>query len=121
MTDLPEARVVHATTRRLRLKIADRRRDEAFFGEVEKQLGGWDSIERVEANPLTGSVLVHFTEPAGLFAENALKNRLFAVSYKELTAGADDAASLTEWAAHRVGDADQAVRRWSGGTADIRA
>lgn len=121
MPKLPEARVVHATNRRLRLKIAERRGDEQFFSGVERQLGGWDSVERVETNPLTGSVLVHFSEPAALFADNALKNQLFTVSYDDLAASRDQAASVTEWAARRVGDADHAVLRWTGGAADIRA
>lgn len=121
MTDLPEARVAHVTSGRLRVKIPDRRGDEPFFRTVEDRLAGWDSVERVETNPLTGSVLVHFPDLGALFSENAVKNDLFSVNYDDLVpADEEHAPAITEWAAHRVGDADRAVRRWSGGTADIR-
>ncbi len=121
MADLPEARVAHLTTGRLRVKIPEKRGDEGFFRSVAERLGGWDSIERVEVNPRTASVLVHFPELAALFAENALKNDLFAVSYDDLLADNEPAGSVTEWATQRVAEADAAVKRWTTGRADIRA
>src|SRR5260370_31705802 len=83
MADLPEGRVCHLTTGRLRLKIPEKRRDDAFFRIVEQRLAGWDSVDRVEVNPLTASVLLTFSDPAALFAENALRNDLFTVASHE--------------------------------------
>jgi len=57
MADLPEARVCHLTTGRLRLRVPEKRRDNAFFRTVEQRLAGWDNVDRVEVNPLTASVL----------------------------------------------------------------
>src|SRR5438067_6518073 len=122
MADLPEARLCHLTTGRLRVKIAEKRRDEAFFNAVAQRLASWDSIERVEVNPLTASVLVHFTDLGGLFAENAMRNDLFTINLDELEAEhRKPRQALTEWAKQRWADADKALRKWSGGNADIRS
>jgi hypothetical protein len=122
MADLPVGRVCHLTTGRLRVKIPEKRRDEAFFTNLEQRLAPWDSIEQVEVNPLTASVLVHFSDLGALFAENAMRNDLFAVDLDQLE-GVDGKPrqALTEWAKQRWTDADKALRRWSGGNADIRS
>lgn len=117
-TALPQARVSHLTSSRLRVKIPDRRRDEAFFRRIAERLAAWQSIERVEINPLTASVLVYFSSLAALLAENAIKNDLFAVAL-------DDPAflaprSVTEQATEGFAAADRVVRRWTAGSADLR-
>jgi Heavy metal associated domain 2 len=122
MPDLPEGRVCHLTTGRLRLRIPEKRRDDAFFRTVEQRLAGWDSVDRVEVNPLTASVLVTFSDPAGLFAENALKNDLFTVAYDEPDGAATPPRqALTERVTELWREADSALRRWTGGGADIRS
>jgi hypothetical protein len=67
MPDLPSARIVHFTPRRLRLKVPEKRRDTGFFDYVRNRLAAWDSVERVETNPLTASILVHFSAPEHCF------------------------------------------------------
>jgi hypothetical protein len=122
MADLPVGRVCHLTTGRLRVKIPEKRRDEAFFKTLEQRLASWDSVERVEVNPLTASVLVRFSDLGALFAENAMRNDLFTVDLDELEAEhGKPPQALTEWAKQRWGDADKALRRWSDGRADIRS
>ena len=123
MADLPEGRVCHLTTGRLRLRIPEKRRDEAFFRAVEQRLAGWDSVDQVEVNPLTASVLVTFSDPAALFTENALRNDLFTVSYDEPDgSGAKRSPqALTDRATELWRHADKALRRWTGGGADIRS
>jgi hypothetical protein len=119
MPELPQARVCHFTTGRLRVKIPEKRRDDAFFEIVKQRLATWDSIERVEVNPLTASVLVQFSDVGRLFAENASRNDLFALNYDALEADFETPA-LTEWAKRRWSDADLTVRRWTSGAADLR-
>jgi hypothetical protein len=122
MADLPEGRVCHLTTGRLRLKIPEKRRDDGFFHTVEQRLAGWDSVDRVEVNPLTASVLVTFSNPAALFTENALKNDVFTVTYDEPDgAAAPPRQALTERVTDVWREADTALRRWTGGGADIRS
>jgi hypothetical protein len=77
MPSLPAARISHFTPRRLRIKVPEKRRDRGFFDTVAARLAMWDSVERVETNPLTASVLIHFSEPESLFLEAATKNDLF--------------------------------------------
>lgn len=120
MPELPQARVCHFTTSRLRVKIPEKRRDEAFFDTVKGRLATWDSIEQVEVNPLTASVLVHFSDLGGLFAENAVRNDLFALDYDALETDFESPA-LTEWVKGRWDDADVAVRRLTSGAADLRS
>jgi hypothetical protein len=119
MPELPQGRVRHFTMGRLRVKIPEKRRDDAFFEIVKERLATWDSIERIEVNPLTASVLVYFPDLGRLFAENALRNDLFALDYDALEADFETPA-LTEWTKRRWSDADLAVRRWTSGAADLR-
>lgn len=64
----PLARVVHALPGRKRLKIEEKRGDEAYFDAVEKALSDSAGVLRVETNYRTGSVLVHHRpdEPSAL-------------------------------------------------------
>ncbi|HEX6442290.1 MAG TPA: hypothetical protein VF007_08895 [Stellaceae bacterium] len=118
---LPQARVCHYAGGRLRVKIPERRRDEAFFGKVRDRLSGWDSIERVEVNPLTASVLVEFTSLFDLFAENAMKNDLFEVDFDALQATMEKPPALTQQASEVFGKADAALRHWTADGADLRS
>src|SRR6267378_7988408 len=74
MPDLPSARIAHLTTRRLRIKVPEKRRDVAFFDFVQGRLAAWDSVERVETNPLTASILVHFSDAERAPLEMDTKN-----------------------------------------------
>jgi Heavy metal associated domain 2 len=120
-SNLPRARVCHFASGRLRVKIPEKRRDEVFFETVRESLAAWDSVERVAVNPLTASVLVEFSNIGALFAENTLKNDLFAVDYDALEAAGETPPALTEQAARAFIQADAAVRRRTSGGADLRS
>jgi hypothetical protein len=66
MPSLPTARISHFTARRVRIKIPEKRRDRAYFSTVADRLAAWESVEQVEANPLTASLLIHFSDPQSL-------------------------------------------------------
>jgi len=118
MPSLPAARISHFTLRRLRIKVPEKRRDRAFFDTVAERLATWDSVEGVETNPLTASVLVHFSDPERLFFEAAAKNDLFDI---DLAAGfGDSAPAITEAAVQSFETADHALRRWTQNQIDIR-
>ena len=118
MADLPSGRICHLSAGRLRIRIAEKRRDDAFFRNTAARLSGWDSVERVEVNPLTASVLVHFSNRDRLFADMDRHNDLFAIAADP--ADEHDPAALTEKARRLWGRADAVLRRWTGGSADVR-
>ena len=122
MPELPEGRVVHLSQGRLRVRIPEKRRDEAFFKMVEERLRAWESIKLIETNPLTASVLVHFSDLGALFGENAIRNDLFTVNVDELRAEHDKPRqAVTAWARQRWANADKMLRRWTDGSADLRS
>lgn len=61
---LPDAYITHATQGRVRIKIPDRKGNSAYFSSLKESLAGLSElpgIQRVEANPMTGSILVLHT------------------------------------------------------------
>jgi hypothetical protein len=59
------ARVCHATSGRLRIRIDARRRDAAYFAQLAETIGRLPGIQRVESNALTGTVLILHTLAPG--------------------------------------------------------
>jgi hypothetical protein len=59
------ARVCHATSGRLRIRIDARRRDAAYFAQLAEKIGRLPGIRRVEPNALTGTVLILHTLAQG--------------------------------------------------------
>lgn len=79
MSSYPEAYLVHITPGRLRIRIPSRKRDLAYFSYLVEELSGFQGIERIEANPTTGGVLIiHTGEFKGL-EECASAKQLFTI------------------------------------------
>ena len=119
MPSLPAARISHFTARRLRIKVPEKRRNTVFFDAVAERLAAWDSVERVETNPLTASVLIHFSDPERLFLEAAAKNDLFDIDLDAAFGGSPEPA-VTEAAVQSFETADHALRRWTANQIDMR-
>jgi hypothetical protein len=119
MPSLPAARITHFTARRLRIKIPERRRNADFFNIVAERLATWDSVEGVETNPLTASVLVHFSDPERLFLEAVAKNDLFDIDLDAALGGSSEPV-VTQAAVQSFQTADEAVRRWTKNEIDMR-
>src|SRR5436305_11061449 len=112
MADLLRGRICHLSAGRLRIRIPDKRRDVAFFGTVAERFSGWGSVDSVEVNPLTASVLIHFGDPGALFAEMERRNDLFALATDP--AEFDDERSRVvpmERARRLWAEADKVIRR----------
>jgi hypothetical protein len=120
MPSPPAARVTHFTTRRLRIRVPEKRRDAAFFSLVADRLAAWDSVERVETNPLTGSILVYFTDAHRLFAEAAAKNDLLDIDFDAIEAGLAEPV-VTRAALRSFETAEVALRRWTNDQVDVRS
>ena len=119
MPSLPVARISHLTVRRLRIKVPEKRRDKAFFDTVAERLAAWDTVEGVETNPLTASVLIHFSDPEGLFLEAAAKNDLFDIDFDAAFKGSSQPV-VTQAAVQSFQIADNALRRWTQNQIDMR-
>lgn len=52
--------IVHALPGRVRLKVARLKGDPALAGEAQIQLKGVPGINEIEANAITGSILIHY-------------------------------------------------------------
>ncbi len=119
MPSLPAARISHFTNRRLRIRVPEKRRDAPFFSDAAERLSSWDSVERVEINPLTASLLIYYTDPQQLFLEAVAKNDLFDIDFD--TALAQEAApQVTRAAVQSFEAADLGLRRWTQDRIDLR-
>ncbi len=75
---LPEARIVHRMSGRMRVRVPSRRGDAAYFANVEETLRVAPGVEQVRADSLTGGVLIlHRADPVALVAYAAQRG-LFA-------------------------------------------
>jgi hypothetical protein len=61
--------VVHRTPTRIRIKIPDRQRQQAYFAALERVLIQDPNIVRVESNPLTASIVIECRQDFELTAE----------------------------------------------------
>src|SRR5271156_194697 len=119
MPSLPAACISHFTPRRLRIKVPEKRRDRAFFDAVAERLATWESVEGVETNPLTASILIHFSEPERLFLEADAKNDLFEIDF-DTAFGNSSEPVVAQAAVQSFQTADHALRRWTKNEIDMR-
>ena len=120
MPSLPAGRISHFTARRLRIRVPEKRRDTAFFDAVSERLASWESVERVETNPLTASVLIYFSDPERLFLETVAKNDLFEIDLDSALRPSAEPV-VTRSAVQSFDTADHALRRWTQNLIDIRS
>jgi Heavy metal associated domain 2 len=120
MPSLPAARIIHFTTRRLRIKIPEKRRDAEFFDSVANRLAAWNSVERVETNPLTASILVYFSDWESLFREAMAKNDLFDIDFDSVLTASSQPVVVRK-AVRSFETADHGLRRWTHDQLDMRS
>ena len=59
---LPLAQIVHQTRSRVRLRIAEKRKDPEYFEEVREQLGAVSDILDFRTSSTTGCIILEFRE-----------------------------------------------------------
>ena len=118
MPSLPAARISHFTARRLRIKVPEKRRDTGFFAVMAERLAGWESVDQVETNPLTASILIHFSDPQRLFLEAVAKNDMFEFDFDAVFAQPEPV--INRAAVQSFETADHVLRRWTDNQIDIR-
>ena len=107
------------TTRRLRIRIPEKRRDVAFFDFVQGRLAAWDSVERVETNPLTASILLYFSDAERVLLEMDAKNDFLDIDFDALAQPAEP--FVTGAAARSFAASDHALRSWTHNQIDMRS
>lgn len=112
---LPRASISHRTSARARIRIPDRRRDAAFFDRLQAQFAKWREWDRLDVNPLTGTVLL--AAPAldvPAVARFAGEARLF-----DLPEESRAPAPMARQVAAPVERLSADVRRFTGGDLDL--
>jgi hypothetical protein len=114
--ELPEASICHRCAGRLRIKIASRKGDGAYFADLVKGLGGVLKLKHLEANPLTGSALFigEDIDPEKL-AVHAHERRLFHL----IPAAEAQSQPLMHNLVQPVAGLDRSLRAVTGGKVDI--
>jgi hypothetical protein len=105
---------VHSIPGRIRFRIPERRRDRAFFGEIEKHLAGLKGVSKVETNPMTGSVLLHFDGAIDQLLAKALGSPLGTMV--EFVPSSPPVARRMR---AEVGAVDRAIHRFTNGELDL--
>src|SRR5262249_16792727 len=126
-------RVVHAIPGRIRLKVTQVRKNPALASEIQARLATVEGISQVEANPLTGSVLLIYEAPdiassdslrvlaeplAALFPEFDPKDLI--AQQPTATDGAPSRSSLAGGITSFFGTLNTEVQQVTGGNADLK-
>ena len=121
------AHVVHATTRRARLRLPSMKGDTRFFARLKEELSHLAPVRDVHVNALTGSVLVRHSGDFDAVARHAHEHDLFDVQETphetEAATEAPTSASTartTERVRELLVHADETLRRQTKGTVDLR-
>ncbi len=117
MGDLPTGFVVHAMRGRLRVRVPDRRRDADYFAGAAAHLAACPGITAVEANSLTGSLLITHTVDAAAVDGYAHAGKLFAMTAAPAPVAATPPSE--QWLA-AVASANRHFATASGGRGDLR-
>jgi hypothetical protein len=79
----------HQSPGRLRLRIPSKKGDGLFFQSLKDQLSTLSGVERIDVNPITGSILLIHSIDAEKIAQFARGKGLF-----EIQSGSENASSL---------------------------
>jgi hypothetical protein len=111
---LPLAEVIHHGVSRLRLRIATHRGQPEFFQRVVEGLVTLEGLDRIEANPDTGSILIMPGIDPARVAAHAESAGLFRLGSASVTV-----RPITEGLAAGFRDANNALKSISGGRVDL--
>ncbi|HVK55566.1 MAG TPA: hypothetical protein VM532_11125 [Burkholderiales bacterium] len=120
---LPDAYLIHASQGRARIQIPSKRHDAAYFDRVGRELIKIPEIVRVQANPLSASVLVEYeslrqAHEATMQAVGAycMNREMFHLSVEAV---GDRVTLLSESIRQRVKGINDGIREGSGGLLDL--
>lgn len=139
--DAKEIRLVHALPGRVRVKIAPVKNNPSLAGEVRKKFSAVHGVQQVDANPVTGSVLLTYDKAIEPLDFLPALSEAFTSVFQQGDVGSlitpDDLAALDSWTrtssngsrseprlANRIsalfGTLDAEVEKVAGGGADLK-
>ncbi len=111
---LPIGYVAHRTGHRVRLRIPAHKGDTAYFARIERELAACERVSYVEANPLTASILLHYSG-----TDEDLRRDAVALGLFDIDALQPAANPVLSAAATRIDQIDRMIRRASNGSFDL--
>ncbi len=116
---LPDARLSHATSGRLRIKVPSKKGDGAYFHSLKERLTQCGGVEGLSVNPVTGSVLVLHAAGVDAIREYAEAQGLFRLSGNSPLPVSGAATPLSQRVALNYESFDRRLRSMTGGEIDI--
>ena len=110
---LTEAFISHSTSERLRVKVPGKKGDASYFSALASRFSGLPGVRHVEANPITGSVLLLIEPGQGIELES-VSGGLFSLRSDRGRQG-----TLRQKAAFSLRDFDRKVKAFTGGELDL--
>jgi hypothetical protein len=109
------ATTIHVTPGRVRLRIAGRRGDDAYFAQLHRELDALALVRSCRTNPRTGSVIIEHADTL-----DALHTAVAAAGLLEIAAS-DRSADVMVDLSRRVQDLDGALRSRTSGSVGLEA
>lgn len=116
---LPAAHISHQTLGRLRIKIPSQKRNTSYFLSLKERFSSFPGVQKIEVNPLTGSMLVFHTIDLNtidfkLISEYTEQSELFRFERPNLSAD-----SVSQKVVETFQNANRKVERFTGGEVDL--
>ncbi len=114
MVKLPEARITHIISGRLRIKIPSRKGNTSYFKSLKQTFSGCDKVQKVEANAVTAGVLLLHDADIKDISKFAEENRLFVVESRR-----PEQTVLVKRIRSGFEDLNRRATRFTGGELDL--
>jgi len=111
---LPEAYICHRIPGRMRIKIPSRRGDSSYFSSLREHLSFLPGVERLEVNPITGSLLFLFKPGEENILDHAARSHLFRIKRE-----GKQPVTVSQKAVQGFDALNDRVKSFTGGELDI--
>ncbi len=114
MVKLPEARITHIISGRLRIKIPSKKGNTSYFESLERKFSDCDKVQKVEASAVTAGVLLLHDADIKNISKFAEENRLFVVEKQR-----SERMPLVKRISSGFKDLNRRTTRFTGGELDL--
>ena len=114
MVKLPEARITHIISGRLRIKIPSKKGNANYFESLERKFSDCDKVQKVEASAVTAGVLLLHDADIKDISKFAEENRLFVVEKQR-----SERMPLVKRISSGFEDLNRRTTRFTGGELDL--